>query len=106
MNRILIGVLVALALALAGTGYALRKSVVGANALTEQNKALVASLATSKQLRASDAKALAASRAAQAALKKEKASQDEALSKALAQNHAWADERVPDAVVDALGVRR
>lgn len=105
MNRILIGVLIVMVLALAGMGYALRSQFKKAEQLTTQNEALVASLATSKQLRVADAKALAVSRAAQAALKKEKAAQDEALSKALAANPAWADQRVPDAVVDALGVR-
>jgi hypothetical protein len=105
MNRILIGMVVALILALAGTGYELRKYMADFNRVASEKESLAEALNTSNRLRAADSKALAASRAAQAALKKEKAVQDEALSKALAANPDWAAQRVPDAVVDALGVR-
>lgn len=105
VNRILLGVLVALVLGLAGTGYALRSSMKHNSALTIELGSAKEALKTSKRLRAADASALKQSRAAQAALAKQKAAQDEALQSALDANPDWAAQRVPDAVVDALGMR-
>lgn len=104
MNRILIGVIVALVLALSGAGWYAKRQVTKVNVLTTEINAAKEALKASKRLRDADAKALNQSRAAIAALGKQKAAQDEALTKAVAANPDWAGQRVPDAVIDALGM--
>ena len=106
MNRILIGVVAALVLALAGAGWYARKKAVEVTVLSVKVDALAGALRASQRIRKADTASLNQSRAALAALGKQKAIQDEALAKAITANPDWADQRVPDAVVDALGMRR
>lgn len=104
MTKILIGVIVALVLALSGAGWYAKRKVAEVNVLTVELSASKEALKTSKRLRSADATALRQSRAAQAAQAKQKAAQDEAIAKALDENPDWASQRVPDAVIDALGL--
>ena len=105
MNKVFIGVVAALILALSGSLWALRSAYAKANALTAENKSLSASLASAGRIRAGDQKALSSSRASLEALLKQKAIQDEKLRQALAANPDWASQRVPDDVADALRLR-
>ena len=105
MNRILAGVIAAILLALSGAVWYAKRKASEVTVLTVELNSVKGALKTSNRLRTADASALKQSRAALAALAKQKGAQDEALSKALAANPAWADQRVPDAVVDALGMR-
>lgn len=105
MVKVLAGILVAAVLALAGTGYALRKQMQKAQELRVLNGALEQALVTQKRLRGADSKAAATARAQLKAAAEQKERQDDAIAKALAANPDWAGQRVPDAVIDALGVR-
>lgn len=102
MTKYLLAVIAALTLALAGSGYALKRSYVANGAqktkITGLEDTIKAQQAQDKRNRALIAKAAKETAAAKAEAVRKAA----ALDDALARNREWADQPVPQEVQDAM----
>jgi uncharacterized protein HemX len=102
MNRLLLSVVVALVLALGLSGYGLYYQTQRVAVLADQNKSLVAAAKQAAEREKSTRKVLVARQAKIASQARILAKQKQALSEALSNNKAWADQSVPVEVQEVL----
>lgn len=104
MNKVLASLAALLLIAVVALGFGLKSVYDKSQALAAQVVAVRDALVSEQKLRKADTAALSGRLvvAEQARIQKEKT--DAATKKALDENPVWAGERVPDSVIDAIGM--